>query len=58
MTSVILVRNVTEKEANDIVDKVFNKCYNDLEPFGRRLRSFARDDEKSLKEGVLYGYIE
>merc|ERR1711860_75707 len=38
MTSVMLVRNVTEQEANDVVDKVFNKCYNDLEPFGRRLR--------------------
>ncbi|XP_060566415.1 mitochondrial inner membrane protease ATP23 homolog [Ruditapes philippinarum] len=58
MTSIMVVRNVTEQEASDAVDKVFNRCYNDLEPFGRRIRKGTDDDEKSLKEGILYGYMD
>ena len=31
------VRNISEEAALAAVDSVFDKCYNDLEPFGRRL---------------------
>ncbi|XP_045159812.1 mitochondrial inner membrane protease ATP23 homolog [Mercenaria mercenaria] len=58
LTSVLLVRNITPEEADKVIDKVFSRCYNDLEPFGRRLRLWARDEERSLSEGILYGYLE
>jgi hypothetical protein len=31
------VRNISEKEALDVVVSVFEKCYYDLEPYGRRI---------------------
>ena len=34
--SVMLVRNITQDKAMDAVVGVFDKCYNDTEPFGRR----------------------
>ncbi|KAH9496345.1 Mitochondrial inner membrane protease atp23 [Bulinus truncatus] len=36
LQSVKLVRNVSELEAMVAIDEVFDKCYNDTEPFGRR----------------------
>ncbi|KAH9496343.1 Mitochondrial inner membrane protease atp23 [Bulinus truncatus] len=36
LQSVRLVRNVSELEAMVAIDEVFDKCYNDTEPFGRR----------------------
>lgn len=56
--SVMLVRNVTQEEAKSIVDKVFHKCYKDLEPFGRIPRSGSRDPEKMIAEAALYGYCD
>lgn len=58
LTSVMFVRNVTAEEADAAIDKVFERCYKDLEPFGRRLKMWGTDDERALKEGILYGYIE
>ncbi len=51
----LAVRNVTRQEAEAVVDKVFDKCYNDLEPFGRRIwtreaATLARTDAH------LFGY--
>ena len=36
--SVLAVRNVGKEEAERIVDSVFESCYADLEPAGRRLK--------------------
>lgn len=48
------VRNITEKEALDAVDLVFDRCYNDLEPFGRRI--YSREDcERAYKDRKFYG---
>ena len=36
LQSVMLVRNVPQEEAMIVIDKVFDRCYNDTEPYGRR----------------------
>lgn len=54
--SVLWVRDIDEAEATRVVEKVFDKCYNDLEPFGRIPRRKSRDPQRSFNEGYLYGY--
>lgn len=39
-----------------IVDKVFDKCYNDLEPVGRRLRRASNHMEWAYRERYHYNY--
>ncbi|XP_045465094.1 mitochondrial inner membrane protease ATP23 homolog [Harmonia axyridis] len=56
LSSVMAVRNVTEEEAMAAINKVFTKCYNDLEPLGRRLRRNSEDMYKVYAEGIYYGY--
>ncbi|XP_068210608.1 mitochondrial inner membrane protease ATP23 homolog [Palaemon carinicauda] len=54
--SVMAVRRVTEAEALNVVDKVFDRCYNDLEPIGRRIRRNSHDMHKAYMERFSYGY--
>ena len=54
--SVMLVREVKESEARRVVDSVFERCYNDREPFGRIPRRNSRDPRLMMAEGSLYGY--
>lgn len=56
LSSVMAVRDVTEEEGMRAINKVFEKCYNDLEPLGRRLRRNSDDMYKVYAEGVYYGY--
>ncbi|XP_076659951.1 mitochondrial inner membrane protease ATP23 homolog [Halictus rubicundus] len=56
--SVLAVRKVSEYDAREAVNRVFEKCYNDLEPIGRRLRRNSLDMEKAYLEGPLYGYTD
>ncbi|XP_063400216.1 mitochondrial inner membrane protease ATP23 homolog [Mytilus trossulus] len=56
--SVLLVRNVTMDEAATVVDKVFDKCYADLEPVGRIPRKYTRDAYLSFIEGRTHGYFD
>ncbi|MPC32784.1 Mitochondrial inner membrane protease ATP23 [Portunus trituberculatus] len=56
MYSVKCTRNVTLTEAKAAVDRVFDRCYNDLEPIGRRLRRNSPDMHKAYKERFIYGY--
>ncbi|KAJ9595149.1 hypothetical protein L9F63_013557, partial [Diploptera punctata] len=56
MQSVLAVRKVTEEEARAAVNRVFIRCYNDLEPIGRRLRRNSLDMEKAYLEATIYGY--
>ncbi|XP_074646186.1 mitochondrial inner membrane protease ATP23 homolog [Tubulanus polymorphus] len=58
VTSVIMVRNCSEEKARNVVDKVFDKCYNDMEPIGRRCRRNSKDPENALTESYLYGYSD
>lgn len=56
--SLIAIKNIPKEEATDAVRRVFTKCYNDLEPVGRRLRRNSMDMEKAYYEGPYYGYSE
>jgi inner membrane protease ATP23 len=49
--------NMTDEEALKIVNRVFGKCYNDLEPVGRRLRRSSTDMERAYRERFHYGYV-
>lgn len=44
-------------EVVDIVTKVFPKCYNDLEPFGRRPTYGRKETKHAYRERYLFGYI-
>ncbi len=50
------VRDVTEEEARRIVDRVFERCYADLEPIGRRVRRNSTDMVRAFNERSIYGY--
>lgn len=55
--SVLAVRkNINKAEAIAVVEKVFPKCYADLEPIGRRIRSGSADAEQAYAESKYYGY--
>lgn len=57
VASVLAVRNVSEREAVIVVERVFPKCYYDLEPIGRRLKRKLTDLDKAYEEGYYYGYV-
>ena len=50
------VKKVSEQEARSVIDKVFDKCYKDLEPFGRIPRRASNDYLKAYQERFVYGY--
>lgn len=56
LASVLAVRNVSRDDAIDAVERVFPKCYADLEPVGRRIRRNSLDMHRAYLEGSLYGY--
>ncbi|XP_065160443.1 mitochondrial inner membrane protease ATP23 homolog [Atheta coriaria] len=56
LQSVLAVRNCSKLEAIDAVERVFPKCYNDMEPIGRRLKRNSDDMYRAYAEGYLYGY--
>lgn len=56
LKSIISVRDISVEEARKVIDKVFPKCYADLEPIGRRIRRNSHDMYRAHEEGFLYGY--
>lgn len=56
VVSVLAVRNVTYEQAKEAVDKVFERCYADLEPIGRRIKGKSTDFELAYAEAFLMGY--
>lgn len=56
LQSILAVRNVSKLDAIDAVERVFPKCYSDLEPIGRRLRRGSEDMYRAYSEGAYYGY--
>ncbi|XP_008202847.1 mitochondrial inner membrane protease ATP23 homolog [Nasonia vitripennis] len=56
LTSVLALKNVTKDEALEAINKVFPKCYDDLEPIGRRCRRNSPEFNLALTEAPLYGY--
>lgn len=49
-------KQISKAEAIAVVEKVFPKCYADLEPIGRRIRSGSADPERAYAESKYYGY--
>ncbi|XP_017773309.1 PREDICTED: mitochondrial inner membrane protease ATP23 homolog [Nicrophorus vespilloides] len=56
LKSVLSVRTVSTEEAIEAVERVFPKCYKDLEPIGRRIKRNSNDMYMAYAEGYLYGY--
>lgn len=56
LQSILAVRKVSKLDAIDAVERVFPKCYSDLEPIGRRLRRGSDDMHKAYAESIYYGY--
>lgn len=54
--SVLAVRQITREEAIAVIEKVFPKCYADLEPVGRRIRRNSADMERAFADGKYFGY--
>ncbi|VVC92638.1 unnamed protein product [Leptidea sinapis] len=54
--SVMAVRQIGKLEAVEIIEKVFPKCYNDMEPLGRRMRRNSEDMHRVFREAAYYGY--
>jgi len=54
--SVMAVRDISKEDAWKAVDAVFEKCYNDLEPFGRRIRRGSDHMERAYEDRILMGY--
>lgn len=56
--SVLTVRNIDKEEADAAVDRVFDRCYPDLEPVGRIPRNPVVDGRRIYIEASLYGYTQ
>ncbi|KAJ3661802.1 hypothetical protein Zmor_006184 [Zophobas morio] len=56
LSSILATRDVSTTEAIDAIERVFPKCYSDLEPIGRRIRRNSDDMFKAYTEGYYYGY--
>jgi len=52
--SVAWVNNIDEKEARKVVKSVFDKCYNDLEPFGRKYKPSNSASKTFCSDYLLY----
>ncbi|XP_005096260.1 mitochondrial inner membrane protease ATP23 homolog [Aplysia californica] len=54
LQSIMLVRNVSQFDAMLVVDEVFDKCYNDTEPYGRRCFKDMNRAKRALDQGRNY----
>ena len=55
-SSVKAVRGFSELQAKAAVKGVFERCYNDLEPFGRRVAR-SRSDEALAHDEILRQHV-
>ncbi|KAF7282975.1 hypothetical protein GWI33_001609 [Rhynchophorus ferrugineus] len=56
LSSILAARNISKLDAIDAIERVFDRCYNDLEPIGRRIRRNSLDMHRAFDEGYYYGY--
>ncbi|CAG0883133.1 unnamed protein product [Cyprideis torosa] len=54
--SLLAVRDVDPLEAMKVVDEVFPKCYNDMEPIGRRIRRNSYQAYEAYDDRRYFGY--
>lgn len=59
MQSVMAVKNVSRYQAMAAVERVFPKCYADLEPIGRRLKRSPADARRAYNDSNrrMYDFI-
>ncbi|KAK9503412.1 hypothetical protein O3M35_009968 [Rhynocoris fuscipes] len=57
LNSILAVRKVSLRDAFEAIERVFSKCYNDMEPIGRRMKPNSEDGKRAYSEGFLYGYV-
>ncbi|KAL9876672.1 mitochondrial inner membrane protease ATP23 homolog [Glossina fuscipes] len=50
LACVLAVRNVSRQAAIEAVERAFSRCYNDLEPIGRRIRRNSPDQHRAYQE--------
>ena len=55
-SSVKAVRGFSESQAKAAVKGIFERCYNDLEPFGRRVAR-SRSDEVLAHDEILRQHV-
>ena len=55
LENLIRTKFVPEKVAREAINKVFSKCYNDMEPIGRRAVT-TEDMQQAYYERYLFGY--
>ncbi|RNA36041.1 mitochondrial inner membrane protease ATP23-like protein [Brachionus plicatilis] len=53
--SLQMVRNISEADAYKVVDHVFDRCYNDMEPFGRRVPT-EDDSLRAYRDRKRFGF--
>jgi len=53
--SLIRTKFVEKAKAEKAIDKVFDRCYADLEPIGRRAKN-KEDMQRAFNEGYVHGY--
>lgn len=58
--SILGVRNVSREEAEAALDRVFDRCYADLEPAGIRpkKRTYQEDCRRAFQDAKYYGYVD
>lgn len=57
LQSILAVRkNITKEQGMAAIERVFDRCYNDLEPIGRRVKGNSTDAKRAYVEGFFYGY--
>ncbi|GFR65881.1 mitochondrial inner membrane protease atp23-like protein [Elysia marginata] len=54
LQSVLLVRNVTKEQGMIAVDEVFDRCYRDTEPYGRRCFKSMPRAKRAMDEARNY----
>ncbi|XP_060065607.1 mitochondrial inner membrane protease ATP23 homolog [Ylistrum balloti] len=52
MFSLMMSRNLSQEKALEAIDRVWDRCYNDLEPIGRRCRHNVNDRILASEEGA------
>lgn len=55
--SMMAARNCSQEDGLAAIDRVFDRCYNDLEPIGRRPRGSKVDIELACEEAMNLGYL-
>lgn len=58
MQSVVAVKNVSKAQAMAAIERVFPRCYADLEPIGRRLKTNPIDAERAYNDSRhIYNFV-